>query len=179
MGTLGSRIKKLREDLTLTQKELASIIGVERSTLASWETNRREPDYSALQKTAEALNTNIQFLITGEDFPINVQIDKKQADIEGIFKQKDHGDAYSEISAIADKYNLSDEEVTMLIRRVRETYGPLPTPVIDSKAAHGPSYPGSGAFTKEDMEEKDDKGNDGQNPASKPNSRRSKNKNKI
>lgn len=176
MKTLGSRIKKLRDALGLTQEELAIKIGVARSTLASWETNRREPDYSTLQQLAEALKTNIQYLLTGVDIPTNIQTDKIKPDLEAPFRQKDHGDAYLKISELAYEYNLSDELVLSLIRKVREVYGPLPTPVIDSKAAHGPRYPGSGAFTKEDLE---DKGDNEQDPDIKPNSRRPGHKNKI
>lgn len=44
METLGDKIEQLRKELT--QEELAVLLQVDRSTLASWEVNRREPDSS-------------------------------------------------------------------------------------------------------------------------------------
>jgi len=180
MMSLGKRIKQLREEKGLSQREMAKLLNIGSSTIGMYETDKRNPDYDTLKVFAEFFNVTTDYLLgLSTDFQSNNQ-DKIQTDIEGIFRQKDHGDAYLKISELADKYNLPDELVLSLIKKVREKYGPLPAPVVDSKAAHGPRYPGSGAFTKEDLEEKKDgKGNDEQTPASKPNSRRSKNKNKI
>ncbi|WP_425058745.1 hypothetical protein SCACP_34010 [Sporomusa carbonis] len=61
METLGDRIKQLRNELT--QEELAAILGVDRSTLASWEVNRREPDIATLCRIATFFKVSVDWLI--------------------------------------------------------------------------------------------------------------------
>jgi len=61
METLGERIKRLRNKLT--QEELAVILKVERSTLASWEVNRREPDIATLCRLADFFKVSIDWLV--------------------------------------------------------------------------------------------------------------------
>jgi transcriptional regulator with XRE-family HTH domain len=60
MDGLGSRIKKLRG--TQTQEELALLLNVDRTTLASWETDRREPDLEYLVKIADIANCSLDWL---------------------------------------------------------------------------------------------------------------------
>lgn len=61
MKTLGEKLKKLRNDLT--QEELAAQLQVDRSTLASWETNRREPDIATLCRIADLFNVSLDWLV--------------------------------------------------------------------------------------------------------------------
>ncbi|WP_371363497.1 hypothetical protein SRRS_43860 [Sporomusa rhizae] len=61
METLGDKIKLLRNKLT--QEELAAILKVERSTLASWEVNRREPDIATLRRIATHFRVSIDWLV--------------------------------------------------------------------------------------------------------------------
>jgi transcriptional regulator with XRE-family HTH domain len=61
METLGDKIKQLRNKLT--QEELASILQVDRSTLASWEINRREPDIRTLCRLAAFFKVSVDWLV--------------------------------------------------------------------------------------------------------------------
>ncbi|QDR82241.1 helix-turn-helix domain-containing protein [Sporomusa termitida] len=61
MKTLGTRIKQLRKHLT--QEELAAILKVDRSTLASWEVDRREPDIATLSRIASYFQVSIDWLV--------------------------------------------------------------------------------------------------------------------
>ncbi|KYZ76081.1 XRE family transcriptional regulator [Anaerosporomusa subterranea] len=61
METLGDKIKQLRSKLT--QEELASILQVDRSTLASWEINRREPDIRTLCRLAALFKVSVDWLV--------------------------------------------------------------------------------------------------------------------
>lgn len=61
MKTLGDKIKQLRNKLT--QEELASILQVDRSTLASWEINRREPDIRTLCRLAAFFKVSVDWLV--------------------------------------------------------------------------------------------------------------------
>lgn len=57
MTRIGTRIRELRKRAGLTQEELASRIGVAGSTVASWETDYRQPGVDMLPRLAEALDT--------------------------------------------------------------------------------------------------------------------------
>lgn len=61
MVTLGDRIKQLRSELT--QEALATILQVDRSTLASWEINRREPDIATLRHIASYFKVSVDWLV--------------------------------------------------------------------------------------------------------------------
>ncbi|WP_422445628.1 helix-turn-helix domain-containing protein [Thermoanaerobacterium sp. DL9XJH110] len=59
----GEKLKKLRNERKMTQKELAERIGVSRATIAGYETKGKEPPYSTLIKLAEVLNCSIDYLL--------------------------------------------------------------------------------------------------------------------
>ena len=67
METLGKRIKHFRKQKKLTQKELAKALGISRDTLASWEVDRREPDYEIVIKIARFFDVSLDFLLTGQE----------------------------------------------------------------------------------------------------------------
>ncbi|MGI9861348.1 helix-turn-helix transcriptional regulator [Moorella naiadis] len=60
---LGNRIKQKRLELGLTQEDVAKKIGVNRSTVSSWEIGRREPDGEILAKLANILQCSTDFLL--------------------------------------------------------------------------------------------------------------------
>lgn len=53
-------IKELRRKQGLTQRELASKLGVDRSRISQWEIGYCLPKITELPKLAEALNCNLQ-----------------------------------------------------------------------------------------------------------------------
>lgn len=67
MDTLGEKIKRLRTQENMTQEELAQRLGVARATVASWEINRREPDYATLRKIASIFGVTIDYLLNHEN----------------------------------------------------------------------------------------------------------------
>lgn len=52
METVGERIRHIRKDKGMTQKEFAEKIGISRSTLAGYETNQIEPSLNVIFKMA-------------------------------------------------------------------------------------------------------------------------------
>ena len=58
-----NNIQFSRVKANLTQKELASVINVDRSTIAKWETDRALPRAELLPKLAKALHCSIDDLI--------------------------------------------------------------------------------------------------------------------
>lgn len=60
MSTLGERIRLIRADLT--QDAFAEYLDVDRSTLSSWEINRREPDLQTMIKIAQYGKVSLDWL---------------------------------------------------------------------------------------------------------------------
>ena len=60
---ISKKIKDLRRQKGLTQKELASKIGIGVSTLGMYEINKRTPDYDVLQKLASYFGVTTDYLI--------------------------------------------------------------------------------------------------------------------
>lgn len=61
--TLGQRIRDLREKSNLTQKELASILGMESAAVSKYELDMREPNISTLLYMAEIFNVSMDYLL--------------------------------------------------------------------------------------------------------------------
>jgi transcriptional regulator with XRE-family HTH domain len=55
--TFGTRLKRLREEAGLTQQELATAVGVHKSSIAKIEQNLHEPAWGVVQAIAKALGT--------------------------------------------------------------------------------------------------------------------------
>lgn len=67
----GKMIKAIRENMNLTQLELANNIGVSEKTISKWETGRGYPDISLLEPLSKALKISIIELINGESINNN------------------------------------------------------------------------------------------------------------
>ncbi len=61
------RLKQLRKDFKLTQEELSKKLSSSRSTIAGYETERKEPDYETLKKIADFFNISIDYLLGRTD----------------------------------------------------------------------------------------------------------------
>ncbi|WP_338565240.1 helix-turn-helix transcriptional regulator [Peribacillus frigoritolerans] len=63
----GDRLKWLREKSGLTQKFAAEKIGVKNNTLSSYESAKRQPDFTTLKKLADLYEVTIDYIITGNE----------------------------------------------------------------------------------------------------------------
>jgi transcriptional regulator with XRE-family HTH domain len=61
------RLKELRKQNKMTQQEVASRIGVSRSTVAMWETDQNEPDNQTLLQLAMLFNCSVDYLLERSD----------------------------------------------------------------------------------------------------------------
>lgn len=57
------RLKELREQLNISQTELANQLGVVRSTICQYEKNNRQPDTETLTKLADYFGVSIDYLL--------------------------------------------------------------------------------------------------------------------
>ena len=75
MGTIGSRMKKLRLSQELSLSEVSKMTGIPLSTYREWESGRQiigEP----YVKIARALNVSLYTLLTGEEPKVSQIIEK-------------------------------------------------------------------------------------------------------
>ena len=68
---LGDRIKTLRNKRGLSQQELANALNVSKSSVAMWETNKREPDTNMLVNIADFFNCSLDYLLGRSDTEID------------------------------------------------------------------------------------------------------------
>lgn len=85
--TFGNRIRTLRKKYNLTQLELATKVGIPKSTLAGYENGLRRPKFETIEKLAEVLNTSSDYLIGISDDPHPA---KPTKDLRKLLKQEDY-----------------------------------------------------------------------------------------
>lgn len=61
MGNLGRRIKELRKSRSLTQQDLADVLGLSRSQISNLENNRRGLSLSQLQILCSAFKIDMEY----------------------------------------------------------------------------------------------------------------------
>ena len=61
------KIKELRSEKGVTQKELAKIIGTTQATISDWEVEKVEPSIYWLSKLATVFDVSVDYLIGRED----------------------------------------------------------------------------------------------------------------
>ncbi len=69
---MSNRIKALREQEGLKQRDLAALLNVTQATLSSWECGRYEPDQKALKILSKRFDVSIDYLLGMSDSSSNV-----------------------------------------------------------------------------------------------------------
>lgn len=90
--TPGERIKKLRKEKGMTQKELAKKLGISASQIGNYENGYRNPKLSTVRKIAEALEVPVS-KITGM-IPEEDEAEKILSNILAIQKELEKIDDY-------------------------------------------------------------------------------------
>ena len=92
---LGENIKRLREEHSLTQQQLADKLYVSRQTVCRWESGSRCPDLIMAKRLAVELDVSLDELISDEDlkeftkndFPFHSDVVKRRKELEKKQKQ--------------------------------------------------------------------------------------------
>ncbi|RKJ41156.1 XRE family transcriptional regulator [Acutalibacter sp. 1XD8-33] len=58
-----SRLKPLRQSMNLAQEQLACLLGVDRSTISSYESNMRQPSLDTLWRIADVFGVSTDYLL--------------------------------------------------------------------------------------------------------------------
>ncbi|UFJ42027.1 helix-turn-helix domain-containing protein [Brevibacillus humidisoli] len=67
MSTFGERVAKLRTEKKMSQAELASHLQLAKSTLAMYETDKREPGFETIQRIADFFQVTTDYLLLGRE----------------------------------------------------------------------------------------------------------------
>ena len=88
---VGERIKNLRQQLGLTQAELADKVGFTSQTVSNWESGSREPDIEALVKLSSLFNVSLDYLLSGKKEEEKITLDDMDAEkrLSWIIKRDD------------------------------------------------------------------------------------------
>ncbi|EIC74933.1 helix-turn-helix domain-containing protein [Streptococcus oralis] len=66
---LAERLKNLRKEAGLTQKQIAEKLQVGQNSYSNWEKGKRTPIQPTIEKLAEILNTSTDYLLGKTDIP--------------------------------------------------------------------------------------------------------------
>lgn len=67
MTKFAERVKELRKERNLQQKDLANILFVNQRTVSNWERKVNVPDYDMLLKIARYFEVSVDYLLGNED----------------------------------------------------------------------------------------------------------------
>lgn len=74
MEILSKRIKELRQDRNMTQRELAKLLHVQRATLAGYETKDRHPHLEIIVHIADIFDVTTDYLLGRTDSKKPLQV---------------------------------------------------------------------------------------------------------
>ena len=103
----GRKLKSLRENKGLLQKELGDKIGISASTIGMYEQNRRDPDYDTLKKIAQYFNVSIDYLLDNN-------VNDKKVD-EELIEQQALKNVLQKAGFMKKNEDLTDDELKKLI----------------------------------------------------------------
>lgn len=66
---IGTRIKESRTSANLTQADLGKKLGIGKSSISEWESNKRSPDFDKLEEMATILGVSFHYLVGWSDDP--------------------------------------------------------------------------------------------------------------
>lgn len=97
----GEKIRRLRLEQELSQKDLAEKLEVSRQAIAKWETNRGIPDIDNLKRIAQLFQVSIDYLVNDQE-PIDNHLIKLAIDRSNYTKPK--GNALLEDQIVLEKF---------------------------------------------------------------------------
>jgi len=113
------RLKLLRKELGLTQEELAHKLNKTRSTIAGYETERKQPDYETLKVIADFFNVSTDYLLertnnrNSEKFSSNIHYASEELAPYASHLDKNKSDENLELSVKDEKDIAKQLEKTM------------------------------------------------------------------
>lgn len=82
------KLKQLRKKAKLTQKEFALGFNVAQGTVGMWETGKREPDFTTINKLSNYFNVTADYLLDNEK-PVAFSDDSRNSEFINLFSSLD------------------------------------------------------------------------------------------
>lgn len=123
----GTRIKQLRQEMGMTQVELAEKLGLSKQILSLYEAGKRSPKIAQVQKFAEILNVSADYLLgdSSEEAAFNSVCSTQDKPFYKIFIEVTCDQMGLDIPGVVRVTGLTDRQVrTIITRRMKEA--PLP-----------------------------------------------------
>ena len=117
--SIGSRIKERREQLNLTQPELAALLGVSKGTVGNYESNVSSPNEKILFKLFEVLNCDANFLYQDNMIQSNQNLNSEE--LEHIKKYRaldEHGKEMVDF-VLSKEYERINNQTTVIFRAAK------------------------------------------------------------
>lgn len=99
---MNNKLKELRKNSALTQKQIADVIGIDRSTYSYYENGKASPSLEVLIKIAKVFNVTLDYIIYGEE----------SKTVQPVSVLTDNYTSYSKVDSFV---NLSLEEKNLLM----------------------------------------------------------------
>lgn len=107
----GSRIKEIRKQKGLTQKQLGDLCGMADSAIRRYENGKANPKIETLQKIATALKCNLSDLMDADEYKLhNIEIAIKKVNDSVLEKNKEIDNEPMTIAAHFDGDECTDEK---------------------------------------------------------------------
>ncbi|MBA4602134.1 helix-turn-helix domain-containing protein [Thermoactinomyces mirandus] len=121
MSTFSDRIRKLRAKSGLSQSELASRINIAKSTLAMYETGKREPNFDIVRRIADFFDVSVDYLLGQIDnpLPLKHQTDELKKNEVSILDLEKAIEMIEKGKAHFGGYNLTEEDRDFIAKMIR------------------------------------------------------------
>jgi len=84
-GTLGERIRTMRESRGMTQVQLAEMMNISRSTIGMYERDEREPNLDTIEELADIFNVPMSALTDRNEEKPDLVVEPKIAELNHLF----------------------------------------------------------------------------------------------
>jgi transcriptional regulator with XRE-family HTH domain len=90
MKVLGARIKRLRNENKMTQKQLSERLSISESAVGMYERDEREPSFEILVQLSEMFKVTVDYLLGRTDSPNGTVSQKKEEKVNTAFHDFDN-----------------------------------------------------------------------------------------
>lgn len=125
MDNFGTRLKEIRTDKNITQKQMASDLGVSQTAIALWESGAREPKMAMLKRMSAYFNMSMSDMMGFDKKDILTDKDEKDIakDVDNIMAKLASGEdgpaSYNGEALDPEAADLFRDELQIALRRLK------------------------------------------------------------
>lgn len=113
----GKRLKKLRNEKGINQKELADKMNTTKATISRYENDKQEPSVLILEKLAEYFNTSTDYILGKSDARDPLWYEKLPAELQNFIKEENV--EYLSVAFRAKEENWSPEAIEEVMKVIK------------------------------------------------------------